>query len=116
MQEHVISEGMLRSVEGSGQDLAVIYGFLFLSGADYRAGGNQQALISTISIRSLQGTPIPPGRYQLSASTGESFLLENTGLGWKLAQDRPSSVREKKSPATIRRTLIPVSRASSTRR
>jgi hypothetical protein len=114
MQEHLISEGKLTSVKEIGQDLAVIYGFLFLSRTDDRVGGNLQALISAISIRSLQGIPIPPGRYQLSTSTGESFLLENTDLGWKLAQDRTTSVHEKKGPATISRTLTLVNRASST--
>ena len=87
MQEYVISHGVLEVVDATSPRLEVIYGFLTLPDCAEDGRGALTSRISAISVQSVKGAFISPGRYRLTTNEGLTLLLERSNVGWQLVQE-----------------------------
>jgi len=86
MQEYVISQGVLAAMDGTGTRLEVIYGFLTLPCGEDRDGA-RSLRISAISVQSVKGVFLSPGRYRLTTKEGFNLHLVRNNVGWQLVQE-----------------------------
>ena len=87
MQEYVISQGVLEVVDGTSTRLEVIYGFLTQPDCAEDGRGALTSRISAISVQSVKGVFISPGRYRLTTNEGLTLLLERSNVGWQQVQE-----------------------------
>jgi hypothetical protein len=82
----VISQGVLEPLDGTGTRLEVVYGFLKLP-CDDDQGETLSLRISAISVQSVEGVFLSPGRYRLTTKEGLNLQLDRNNVGWQLVHE-----------------------------